>query len=87
MNQEVKASINTLFDQTSATADTYFNDAIRNIDGRFGEGYAKENPSLVGDFMKVCERDFSSGVLEIKLQEIRDVLINVSDNIEYLSNK
>jgi hypothetical protein len=82
MSQEVTASINTLFDQTSATADTYFNDAIRNIDGRFGEGYAKENPSLVGDFMKVCERDFNSGILHIKLQEIRDALISMSITIE-----
>jgi hypothetical protein len=82
MSQEVTASINTLFDQTSATADTYFNDAIRNIDGRFGEGYAKEHPSLVGDYMKVCERDFSSSVLNVKLQEIRDALISMSITIE-----
>ena len=87
MSQEVTASINTLFDQASKTAGTYFDDAIRNLDNEFGEGYAKENPSLVGDFMKVCERDFSSSVLNVKLQEIRDVLINVSDNIEYLSTK
>ena len=82
MNQEVEASINTLFGQAAATANRYFNDAIRNIDGIFGEGYAKEHPSLIGDFMKVCERDFSAGVLHIKLQEIRDALISMSITIE-----
>jgi hypothetical protein len=82
MSQEVTASIDGLFGQTSKTAGTFLNNAIENLDLIFGEGYAKEHPSLVGDYMKVCERDFNSGVLHIKLQEIRDALIEVAIQIE-----
>ncbi len=46
--------------QASMTTCEYFWNAIKDIDDKFGEGYAKQNPQLVGDFMKVASQDFDS---------------------------
>lgn len=31
-----------------------FNYAVAAIDGKFGQGYAKENPALVASYMRSC---------------------------------
>jgi hypothetical protein len=41
--------------------------AINNIDERFGKGYAKGNPELIGAYMAVAMRDFASTKLNENL--------------------
>jgi hypothetical protein len=40
------------------TADTYMNEAVHAIDGKFDAGHAKDNPSLVGAFMISAALDY-----------------------------
>ena len=35
-------------------ADDFLRAAVRSIDGAFGEGFAKENPALVGQYIAAC---------------------------------
>lgn len=46
-------------EQAGWTADTYLGAAIKYIDKRFGKGYAKKNPQLVGAFMQTAAIDFA----------------------------
>ena len=43
-----------LFDQAATSADVYLGEAIRRIDARLGEGYARAHPDLVAAFMDVA---------------------------------
>lgn len=51
-------TIETALEQASMTASDYFHRAIETIDEKFGEGYAKDNPVLIGAFMQVSASDF-----------------------------
>ncbi len=44
--------------QAGMTASTYMNAAVEAIDTKFGDGFAKENPQLVGSFMLSASLDF-----------------------------
>jgi hypothetical protein len=46
--------------QAWMTADEYLRFAIKCIDERLGDGYAKKNPDLVGKFMHVAAMDFAA---------------------------
>ena len=60
-----------LMRQARDTAETYFNQAVRIIDEKFGEGYAKERPELIAGFMNAAARDFDTSIK-------RQVLYNLS---------
>lgn len=64
--------------QARDTAQTYFNQAVRIIDEKFGEGYAKAHPELITGFMKTAASDFHTTIMNQKLDdliaEIRDSL-------------
>lgn len=53
-------SANELVAQATITANEYLLNAIDAIDRALGEGYARENPSLVGDFMRAAASDFQA---------------------------
>lgn len=46
-------------DAMDATED-YFVRAVRVIDEKFGEGYAKANPALVGEFIRACSLEYQN---------------------------
>ena len=63
----------TLVEHSAMTADKHMADAIKYIDNRFGKGYAKKNPQLVGSFMKTAAIDFAAGfVAHFVAEEIRN---------------
>jgi hypothetical protein len=73
MHARISADWQNLLEQASSTADKYFHEAIRSIDGYFGEGYAQKHPALIGTFMEVACADFKhSGVL-VCCQEFMEV--------------
>ena len=43
--------------QAPMTCHEWMYKAVETIDNQFGEGYAKEHPELVGDFLKACGSD------------------------------
>lgn len=56
--------------QARYTAETYFNQSIRIIDSKFGEGYAEAHPELIGNFMRTVEADFHTAILNQKFDEL-----------------
>jgi len=48
-------------EQASQTAHFYMLQAVKVIDEVFGWGYAKKNPAMVTEFMKVCAMGFKAG--------------------------
>lgn len=55
-----------LMQQANKTAESYFHAAIRVIDEKFGDGYSKEHPQLIGDFMRTAAADFHTAVLHLE---------------------
>jgi len=74
--QRITADFTELFRQAPMTTSGYMDKAIQTIDEAFGEGYAKNNPQLVGDFIKACSIDFGSASISVALQGIADRLNN-----------
>lgn len=72
--------------QAVATAETYFEKAVRIIDAQFGEGYAKANPAVLAAFMGACSADFSATMLSNSLTNlgaaISDSLSSIADSLE-----
>ena len=44
------------FDIISFATDQYLSEAIRSIDARLGDGYAKKNPQLISTLVTVMDR-------------------------------
>jgi hypothetical protein len=68
-----------LFRQASMTAHDYFHAAIHDIDEKFGDGYAKSHPELVGAFMRTCAADFAATWTHDVLEEIESALGRVAE--------
>lgn len=62
--------------QARDTAETYFNQSIRIIDSKFGEGFAKAHPELIAGFMRTAAADFHTAVLHFGLESIADSIGN-----------
>lgn len=67
-----------LMRQARDTAETYFNQAVRIIDEKFGEGYAKEHPELIAGFMNTTAKDFDTCMT-------RQALDHLSNNFDRLA--
>ncbi len=80
-NQEVSAGWETLLRQASITAEVYFQEAVAMIDSKFGEGYAKKHPELVGAFMNAAARDFASSSQVVAAQKITSALYYIASRI------
>ncbi len=59
-----------LMRQASDTAETYLNRAVRIIDEKFGEGYAKAHPELIVGFMSTAAMDFHTAILHQKFDSL-----------------
>lgn len=64
-----------------ATTAEYMKEAEVLIDARFGAGFAKANPALLGAFMQTAAVDFISLVIEESLcPNLRDGLSSIADS-------
>lgn len=70
--RRIFADSKTLMDQGPMTADTYMREAIKCIDERFGEGFARENPSLVGQFILASALDFTGSIVAGALEDLSE---------------
>lgn len=66
----ISGSWDQLVIDASATAHTYLSSAIRYIDEELGDGYAKKNPALIGQFMQVAGQDFVAALQVSAKQEL-----------------
>ncbi len=55
--------------QAIMTAEDYLSGAVRAIDHKFGQDYAKKNPALVAAFIQTCAMDYAAWVEAAKEQE------------------
>lgn len=71
-----------LMHQARDTAETYFNQSIRVIDKKFGEGYAEEHPELIAGFMNTAARDFDTCMTRQALDHLSNVFDRLADAVE-----
>lgn len=67
--KRIEADSLTLLKQAPMTVEEYLDAAVRDLDGRFGEGYAKANPGLVGAYIHACALDFGAAVIAGAIEE------------------
>ena len=79
--RQIQCGAATLMDQAPDTAQTYLVKAIRYIDRQFGDGYAKKNPALVGEFMRVSAMDLHSSFILLSVEKIEEILKGVHHDI------
>lgn len=51
-----------LMKQAGMTVHVYLMDAVRSIDGQFGDGYAAAHPELVAAFIQACAIDYATAI-------------------------
>ena len=78
MIEKITASSKELMDQAPMTAHTYFHQAIKSIDEKFGTGYAQKHPELVGAFIQTAAYDFQASVIA---QAIQFGMTEISDAV------
>ena len=66
--EKYRSQVEMLFRQAPMTAQTYLGQAIEMIDQKFGKGYAKTHPALVGAFIETCALDYLAGHLADALE-------------------
>ena len=81
---EITASLMTLFEQGSMSANEVMLTAVEKIDNAFGNGYAKKNPELVAAFMQAAITDSSSSV---QTKIIGEALERIAGAVEELADK
>jgi len=70
----ISASNDTLLRQASMTAAEYLYKAVDEIDGKFGDGFSKEHPELVGAFMHTAALDFAATIITSAIQDLAEEL-------------
>ena len=78
MNQEITLSLDQAFSQVEPTADKYLRESYKILK----DSYEDFTVSDAIELAKVMASDFNSTMLIIKLQEIRDKLEKLSDDID-----
>jgi hypothetical protein len=74
MADKITAEFHQLTEDAGRCASGWLSDAERCIDGQFGEGFAKEHPQLVGDFLKAAATAHGLVVVAQQLREACDDL-------------
>ena len=65
-----------LFEGGFAIADECLARAIRNIDLRFGQGYAKSHPELVVTYMNIAAQEFNTSSSQKRQRELFQGALN-----------
>lgn len=70
----ITADAKTLMRQASMTATEYLDASIESIDWRFGAGFARQHPELVGVFMTTAALDFGTAIIARTVQDLKCAL-------------
>ena len=63
----------------------YFLQAVKDIDKKFGEGYAKANPTLVAAFMQASADMFNGSTVGVCLQQIAEKKMSIAAGLDNIS--
>ena len=69
------------------TAHDFMLNAGYDIDGQFGEGYARQHPELVGAYMRVAASNFAACILTDKLSELRATFTDIASALKALGKE
>jgi hypothetical protein len=78
MMHDITASFEQLMIQGGWTAKSWMMQAVEAIDEKFGKGYAKNNPALIGSFMDAAAIDMQSAMMVIAAEKIRTGLNEIA---------
>lgn len=74
MNDFVKTDITdgipVMLEKAEQNTAAYLKAAVQTIDAQFGEGFAKQNPTLVGAFIQTCAQDFHTRLMKVAAQDL-----------------
>ena len=72
-----------LMRQADSTAHTYLRDAVRSIDDKFGDGYAENNPALVGAYMQTASHDFGAVITVMAIETLAEAISDAGTAVVY----
>lgn len=76
----ISATVETLLKQALMTAHVYLCEAIKSIDQKMGDGYAKLHPELIAAYMAAAASDFNTSVQAKSLAEASDQIADAIKN-------
>jgi len=68
--------------QAWLTAGEYFDQAVDQIDTKFGDGYSEKHPELVAAFMSTAARDLETTCRLLGSQKIRSGLRDIAESLQ-----
>jgi len=79
----ITANWKELLEDTSIAMKRHLHNAKKDIDEEFGEGYARENPTLVAAYIQSASLDFSTAT---KSKVLSYGVFNISSSLSDISN-
>ena len=86
MEYKVDEPIAMITKRATLTTDVYMKAGVAFIDSIFGEGYSKNNPELVGQFMMTAAKTFDSSMRLICAQKLEEGLKDIGSCIQETSS-
>ena len=77
-------SYDTAFENATNDPWVYLDKAADVLNAKFGEGYAKKNPALMGTYMQTASHEFRTSVWCKALWEISESLNRIADKLDDL---
>lgn len=73
----IESNYESLSNQADKAAENYLDSAVRLLNKHFGEGYAKENPVLVGQLVYAMATDFQSMAFAKTMADFTESLAHI----------
>jgi hypothetical protein len=86
-DQTISANFDQISEDCARGVSRYLEIAIKSIDDQFEEGYAEDNPDLVGAFLNACAQSEHAAYTIIASQKIARALRRVTDEIDEIAEK
>ena len=77
-------SYDTAFENAANDPWVYLDKAADVLNAKFGEGYAKKNPALMGTYMQTASHEFRTSAWCKALWEISDSLNRIAEKLDDL---
>ena len=77
-------SYDTAFENAANDPWVYLDKAADVLNAKFGEGYAKKNPALMGTYMQTASHEFRTSVWCKALWEISESLNRIAEKLDDL---
>lgn len=78
-------NIKELEDDCNLSTENHFNYVVRMIDKKFGDGYAKEHPELIGALVQSASMEFRSITLRHNLKSLDSNIDEIREHIGEIS--